>query len=395
MADALEAAQVADQQLAAPDRAVGAVAGAVEDRRRRRAGLAVLGEAGGEVRVVVLHADMLDARRARARSASTGSRGAGRGRRPRASTANRRSKCSIPSRKDLQRLVVAQVADVVADPRPRRPWRRRTCSSARRRRRAPAAAPATGSASARRARSRASGAASAVPLADDAHDRVVGAHVDRAVVDEEQVGDAAPAARARRRRRRRSARRRRCRWSSRAAPDVGEQQVVQRRVGQHHAEVARARGDRRRRPARPARRGGEHDRPLAAGQQRLVAPAPSSTSSRAAARSAPSARTACPRGACARAAPRPRASSSARQARWKPPSPLTATIAPARSAAPRRRSASAPAPPAPGASRRRSRGPQSGQAFGWAWKRRSAGSSYSARHAAHMAKPAIVVSGRS
>ena len=36
-AGALEAAQVADQQLAAPDRAVGAVAGAVEDRPDRRA----------------------------------------------------------------------------------------------------------------------------------------------------------------------------------------------------------------------------------------------------------------------------------------------------------------------------------------------------------------------
>ena len=37
------------------------------------------------------------------------------------------------------------------------------------------------------------------------------------------------------------------------------------------------------------------------------------------------------------------------------------------------------------------RGPQAGHAFGWAWKRRSRGSSYSARHAAHIAKPAIVV----
>ena len=40
-------------------------------------------------------------------------------------------------------------------------------------------------------------------------------------------------------------------------------------------------------------------------------------------------------------------------------------------------------------------GPHAGQHTGWAWKRRSAGSSYSARHAAHMAKPAIVVFGRS
>ncbi len=41
------------------------------------------------------------------------------------------------------------------------------------------------------------------------------------------------------------------------------------------------------------------------------------------------------------------------------------------------------------------RGPHSGQAFGWAWKRRSDGSSYSAWQAAHMTKPAIVVFGRS
>ena len=41
------------------------------------------------------------------------------------------------------------------------------------------------------------------------------------------------------------------------------------------------------------------------------------------------------------------------------------------------------------------RGPHSGQAFGWAWKRRSRGSSYSAWQAAHITKPAIVVHGRS
>ena len=42
-----------------------------------------------------------------------------------------------------------------------------------------------------------------------------------------------------------------------------------------------------------------------------------------------------------------------------------------------------------------SRGPHAGQAFGWAWKRRSRGSSYSAWQAAHIVKPAIVVDGRS
>src|ERR1700753_48470 len=41
------------------------------------------------------------------------------------------------------------------------------------------------------------------------------------------------------------------------------------------------------------------------------------------------------------------------------------------------------------------RGPQAGQHVGWAWKRRSAGSWYSAAHRSHMVKGAIVVSGRS
>ena len=43
----------------------------------------------------------------------------------------------------------------------------------------------------------------------------------------------------------------------------------------------------------------------------------------------------------------------------------------------------------------RTRGPQAGQATGWAWKRRSAGSSYSRRQSGHIANPAIVVAGRS
>ena len=40
-------------------------------------------------------------------------------------------------------------------------------------------------------------------------------------------------------------------------------------------------------------------------------------------------------------------------------------------------------------------GPQCGQAIGWAWKRRSVGFSYSARHSGHNGKPAIAVRGRS
>ena len=69
--------------------------------------------------------------------------------------------------------------------------------------------------------------------------------------------------------------------------------------------------------------------------------------------------------------------------------PLTATIAPSQQHR---------APPTGRVDRgagRQSRGPHAGQAFGWAWKRRSAGSSYSAGQAAHIVKPAIVVSGRS
>ena len=73
--------------------------------------------------------------------------------------------------------------------------------------------------------------------------------------------------------------------------------------------------------------------------------------------------------------------------------PLTATIAP---------SASSAAAAATGSASRRRRGspsraeqprprPAAGQALGSAWKRRSPGSSYSARQAAHIAKPAIVV----
>jgi hypothetical protein len=68
---------------------------------------------------------------------------------------------------------------------------------------------------------------------------------------------------------------------------------------------------------------------------------------------------------------------------------------------PARRPASGPLPPAGSrqlgarASSSRSRGPQAGQQTGWAWNLRSAGSWYFRRARAHMAKRAIVVSGRS
>ena len=77
--------------------------------------------------------------------------------------------------------------------------------------------------------------------------------------------------------------------------------------------------------------------------------------------------------------------------------PFTATIAPSSSARAAASTASrAPASPsAPPPRTSRTCGPHSGHAFGWAWKRRSAGSSYSARQAGHISKPAIVVFGRS
>ena len=88
--------------------------------------------------------------------------------------------------------------------------------------------------------------------------------------------------------------------------------------------------------------------------------------------------------------------SPARQARWYPPTPLTATIRPASSAS----SAAASGPPPgcsgePSARSSFSDGPQSGQALGWAWNRRLPGSSYSAWQRAHIRNPAMVVDGRS
>ncbi len=113
---------------------------------------------------------------------------------------------------------------------------------------------------------------------DYACDRVVGAHVDRAIVHEKRVGDRAEALErvlvlvrdrllrsvpARHHQRRHAAR-----------GDVCHQQVVQRRVGEHHAELARMRCDLRRNLGRLATLG-QNDRPRAALQQhplRLVDP---------------------------------------------------------------------------------------------------------------------------
>ena len=87
---------------------------------------------------------------------------------------------------------------------------------------------------------------------------------------------------------------------------------------------------------------------------------------------------------CLRSRSRATASAlKASQARWKPPSPLMATILPAFSAA---RMSPMECDKC---------GPQSGQAVGWAWKRRSAGSAYSAAQAGQSGKAAMEVFGRS
>ena len=139
------------------------------------------------------------------------------------------------------------------------------------------------------------------PPAHGPQHRVVRPRVDRAVVDQDEVGDGAeplghllvavhdglvgdvPAR------------------HDEDRADVGQEQVVQRRVGQHHAEVGRARGDRGRHPR--ARRRGASTMGRSGPASSAASAAPSSTSSRAAPGWGPSARTACPRGACGRAGP--------------------------------------------------------------------------------------------
>ncbi len=151
----LEAVEVAAQQLAAPERPVGPVAGAVEDERERRPRLAVLGEARRRVRVVMLH---LDERQALAR-APTSSRGTRGGDRTRSLRARREASRGRGAGRRGTRGTPARSRGRRDAPRgtPRRRGRRRTCSSARRRPRRAGRARGSGAAAAG-ARSRASGA---------------------------------------------------------------------------------------------------------------------------------------------------------------------------------------------------------------------------------------------
>ncbi len=170
---------------------------------------------------------------------------------------------------------------------------------------------------------------------DRAQHGVVGARLDRPVVEQEQVGDRAQ-----------SLERVLVGERDRIVGDVParhhqrvdavageprqivEQQVVQRRRGEHHAELGQAGGDRRtRRRSRPRRSPrGEHDRPGRARQQRLVLRARAPRAVRAAATdptsSANGLSSRCLRDRSAATARSLRAS----QARWNPPTDLTATI---------------------------------------------------------------------
>ena len=152
--------------------------------------------------------------------------------------------------------------------------------------------------------------------------------------------------------------------------------MVQRRVGQHHAQLGQARARRRRRLVRPAGAGPARS----AGGSRRAPPRRRRRARPDGGRRpgrGPSAQTACRRGPCAAAARR-------RRRRWwrrRPGGSHRGPSPPARRRRPGARRprgrAAGPRPAAPRRVGRRSRGPHTGQALGWAWKRRSPGSSYS------------------
>ena len=229
---------------------------------------------------------------------------------------------------------------------------------------------------------------------DHPHDRVVARHQDRPVMHQPAVGEprkpferivvgeadrlTAEVAR----------RHHQC---SRAGLVAGqpEQQHVQRRVGQHDAEVGVVRGHRVGDRGARRGRGMQHDRALR--HRTAAAPTASSTSAMRA-RRRPGRRTITANGLSPRRL-RLRSSATARslaasQARWYPPMPLTASDAAVAQQLP-----GLPQPDPRGSvdaavARLGSAasGPQFGQQTGWAWKRRSAGSAYSRAQSAHIAK---------
>ena len=248
-----------------------------------------------------------------------------------------------------QGLVVAQVADVVRDPRAAVAGERERVlelgADREQRRR-------------RRDRERRGDEPARAPHDPPAaHDGVVDPRVDRPVVQEEQVRDPAqPLQRVVVRERDRLVGHVAARHHQRHA-DVGQQQVVQRRVGEHHAEVVRARRDRRR-DARVGAARRDHDR-----RARRAGRSSASTSARGIARHQRE-RAVLAVLAGAQAGDGGLVVGAAREVE---PADALDRDDPARRAGrrPPRRS-------------RVTRGPHAGQAFGWAWKRRSRGSSYSA-----------------
>ncbi len=226
--------------------------------------------------------------------------------------------------------------------------------------------------------------------ADGARDRVVGARLDRPVVGEERVGDAGE-----------PFQRVVVAEGDRLVGDVAagqherrahvaEQQVMQRRVGEHHPEVGRARrhGRRHRRIRAPRR---EHDRSARRAQQ-LARPV----------------------------VERDKCLGRLKVWRHHGERPLLAVLARAqrgdrvlvggqarqviaadalhgddRAALKQRRGGGDRVALAASAPTSRTAGPHAGHAFGWAWKRRSEGSSYSAWQAAHIAnRPSSCWAGR-
>ena len=212
-----------------------------------------------------------------------------------------------------------------------------------------------------------------------AHDGVLAAAVDRPVVREEGVGDPAeprprlvvvegdrlvgevPA-----------------RQHERAA-EVGREQVVERRVREHDAEPRASRARPTSATAAPSRRRRStigrarraEQRPLLVARPRRAPPGAAVISANGFS------------SRCLRARSRATASSFARVA-----GEVVAAEALDREDRARRGACDTAS-----SSGIDSRGPQTGQAIGSAWKRRSAGSSYSRRQSAHIGKPAIVVVG--
>ena len=174
---------------------------------------------------------------------------------------------------------------------------------------------------------------------------------------------------------------------------VRAEQVMQRAVGQHHPELAGARGDRGRH-ARAGPPGREHDRPRDASQQRAGGVAEHhEVLGRRDVGGQQRERLVLAMLAGAQLGDRARIVGAAGQV--VAADALDGDDRPVPEQRGGRRDGvggGALAPVASGQPRPR---PAAGQARGWAWKRRSRGSSYSARQSAHIAKPAIVVSGRS